>query len=164
LSVSEAIYKNGYCDVVEIFGGGGNKTNHKLQPMLYYDGKEKGYDYPIIASTDAHSSLQHNDHGFDHAFSIVYSETADKIPENILKGNVAAIDNWNVDEQTAYTSFRLARYTYFLLEEYYPMHDAFCNATGQALLRLVLGDDTQNELVGKLEEELKKFDKEFFGK
>jgi hypothetical protein len=44
------------------------------------------------------------------------------------------------------------------------MHDSFCNATGQALLRLVLGDDTQNELVGKLEEELKKFDKEFFGK
>jgi predicted metal-dependent phosphoesterase TrpH len=162
-SVSESIYKNGYCDVVEIFGGGGNKTNHKLQPMLYYDGKEKGYNYPIVASNDAHSALQHNSYGFDHAFSIVFAENADKIPENILQGNTVAIDNWNTEEKTAYAPFRFARYAHFLLEEYYPMHDEYCFSTGQAMLRLLYGDETQNDLVGILEEELRKYNSRFFG-
>jgi hypothetical protein len=44
------------------------------------------------------------------------------------------------------------------------MHDEYCFSTGQAMLRLLYGDETQNDLIGKLEEELQKYNILFFGK
>lgn len=80
-----------------------------------------------------------------------------------MKGYTAAIDNWKPEEKTVYASLRLAKYAYFLLDEYYEMHDALCNAAGQAFLRYVSGDPSQNMLVEALENELKKFNTAFFG-
>jgi len=160
--ISQAIYENGYCDVFEMFGCA-DRVNRKLQEMLYFDLRDSGIKYPFVASSDAHASMQHGEYCFGLAWTIVFAENQDSIPENILKGNTAAVDNWKTDEKTVYANLRLAKYAYFLLDEYYEMHDALCNATGQAFLRYVSGDVTQNALVEALENELKKYDAAFFG-
>ena len=161
-SISQAVYENGYCDVFEMFGGA-DPVNRKLHEMLYFDLCAKGIKYPFVASSDAHCSLEHNRIFFDQAWTIVFADKVENIPEHILKGYTAAIDNWKPEEKTVYASLRLAKYAYFLLDEYYEMHDALCNAAGQAFLRYVSGDPSQNMLVEALENELKKFNTAFFG-
>lgn len=160
--ISQAIYENGYCDVFEMFGGA-DCVNRKLHEMLYFDLCAKGIKYPFVASSDAHASMEHNKIFFDQAWTIVFADYADAIPERILQGYTAAVDNWNPEERTVYANLRLAKYTYFLLEEYYEMHDALCNAAGQAFLRYISGDPSQNALLEALENEVKKFNAAFFG-
>ena len=161
-SVAQAIYEKGYCDVFEMFGGV-DDVNRKLHELLYFELREKGKKYPFVASSDAHGCLHHNQFYFDQAWTIVFADTVENIPQSILNGYTTAVDNQKTDNKTVYGSVRLAQYTYFLLGAYYEYHDALCNAIGQAFLRYVSGDPTQNALIEALENELIKFNTDFFG-
>ncbi len=159
---SQEIFKRRLCDVFEIMGGMRKKWN-RIQTQFYYDMQKEGFCFPIVGSTDAHSCLAHALHDFNEVWSLVFSESAEKIPENILDHMSVAIENFDPADKNVYGSFRLVRYTWFLLENYIEIHDAYCNAIGQAILRYVLGDESQNQLIGMLEKELQKFDESFFG-
>ena len=162
-SVAQAIYEKGYCDVFEMFGGV-DDVNRKLHELLYFELCEKGKKYPFVASSDAHGCLHHNQYYFDQACTIVFADTVENIPQSILNGYTTAVDNQKTDNRTVYGNVRLAQYTYFLLGAYYEYHDALCNAIGQAFLRYVSGDTSQNALIESLENELVKFNTDFFGR
>jgi len=161
--VSEEILKRKICDVFEVIGGTEKKYN-RMQVQLYYDMLSKGVRLPIVASSDSHCSLDHGIAHFDQAWTMVFSEDTDRIPENILAGNSVAVDNFEVDDKNVYGDLRLVKYAWFLLENYYETHDALCNASGQAILRYVQGDETQKTLIAMLEQELQKFNTVFWGK
>ena len=162
-SVAQEIYEKGYCDFFEMFGGV-DDVNRKLHELLYFELCEKGKKYPFVASSDAHGCLHHNQYYFDQAWTIVFADTVENIPQSILNGYTTAVDNQKTDNRTVYGNVRLAQYTYFLLGAYYEYHDALCNAIGQAFLRYVSGDTSQNALIESLENELVKFNTDFFGR
>ena len=81
-----------------------------------------------------------------------------------MEGKTLAVENFSVDDRIVHGDMRLVHFAYFLLENYYPVHDDLCKATGQALLRYHLGDKSQKSLVESLDLERKKNDELFFGK
>lgn len=161
--ISREIYERKLCDVFEIFGGTDRKHN-KMQVQLYFQNREDGIHFPIVASSDAHSALSHGTLYFDNAWTMVFSENAEKIPENILAGRTVAVDNFSPEDKNAYGTLRLVKYAWFLLENYYPQHDILCNAAGQAIVRYVLGKSERKDLIAALEDETEKYNEEFFGK
>jgi predicted metal-dependent phosphoesterase TrpH len=163
-STSKEIYKRGYTDVYEILGGTCDKEHNRMQVQMYYDMCSKGVNLPIVAATDSHSAINHGEKQFDQVWTITFSEKSDKIPENILKGYSTAVDNYVVTDKNVYGALRLVNYTWFLIQNYYEMHDELCFSAGQAIVRYVLGDKTQKDLIAALENEIKKFNDSFFGK
>lgn len=163
-STSKEIYKRGYTDVYEILGGTCDKEHNRMQVQMYYDMCSKGVNLPIVAATDSHSAINHGEKQFDQVWTITFSENAEKIPENILKGYSTAVDNYVVTDKNVYGDLRLVNYTWFLLQNYYEMHDELCFSAGQAIVRYVLGDKTQKDLIAALENEIKKFNDGFFGR
>jgi len=159
---SEEIIKRGLCDCIEIIGGTDKKHN-RMQVQFNYEMRDKGYRLPIIGTSDAHSTLVHGVSRFDQAWTVVFAENAEKIPENILKGFSAVVDNFDTDDKNVYGDLRQIKYIWFLIENYYELHDAYCNASGQAILRYMLGDKSQKALISLLEAEVEKFNVEFFG-
>lgn len=160
---SMEIYKRGLTDVYEILGGTCDKEHNRMQVQMYYEMVSRGCKLPIIAATDSHGALEHGVRQFDQVWTITFSEDADKIPDNILKGYSAAVDNYVPSDKNVYGDFRLVNYTWFLIQNYYELHDELCFSAGQAIARYVLGDKSQKELIAALENEIKKFNNAFFG-
>lgn len=76
----------------------------------------------------------------------VFAESADNIPESILSGYSVAVLNFNPENINISGDLRLTKYAWFLKENYFDPRGDLCNASGQAILRYVLGDKTQKNL------------------
>ena len=159
--VTEEVYKRGLLDVVEILGGCDVKNN-SLQVQLYYDMALGGNKYPMVASSDAHSVLV--DGLFNKVWTVVFAKDTDGICESVMTGMAAAVNAQSGSVTNVFSpSIRLSRYTWFLLDNYYGFKDRLLSASGQAITRYVQGDKDQNTIIEILENEVRKFDKDFFG-
>ena len=160
--ISEYIIKNKMCDAYEIFGGM-SKRDNRLSVELLAEMKRNGIDLPIIASSDAHSIAGHGSAHFDDTFSIVFAKDKEQIPNAVLEGNTIVVENFDTSDKIAHGNFRLVRYAYFLLDQYFGEHDLLCNALGTALIGLDPGDSGQKEMVAKLKKIVTDYENEFFG-
>lgn len=160
--VNDEVMKRKLMDVYEFYGGNPPKIN-KLQAQLYYQYSNSEKKIPVVASSDSHSAYAH-DENFDAMWTIVFAEDVEKISESIMANGSVAVDNFDPKQKNVYGDLRLVKYTWFLLENYYFMHDELCNAAGQAILRHVLGHAGQEELIRMLEAEVVKYNESFFGK
>ncbi len=159
--VSKEILERGLCDAFEIMGGTDKKYN-RLQVQLGYDVAASGHKLPFVGSSDTHCPLGHNYSQCDQAWTVVFAETADAIPQMIKNGYCVVVDNYVENDRNVYGDLRLARYTWFLIENYFEPHDELCNCAGQAIMRYVFGDKEQAPLISALEKEVKKFTDLFF--
>ena len=158
-SATREVYKRGLCDIIEMFGGT-DKINNRMQAQLYYKMREEGYKYPIVASSDAHSSVW--DDRFSRLWTIVFAPYLDAIPSSLKDGKTVAVEALGGDE-TVYGDLRFVKFAWFLINEYYPRHDELCNSAGQAIERYILGDKTQKLLIELTEKEIYKYEQSFFG-
>jgi len=161
-STTDELFKRRIFDVFEIMGGTDKKHN-RMQVEYYNSMQRNGYKFPIVASSDAHSAREHNNSHFDQCFTVAFAENTEKIFESVKNGLSVAVDNFEVSDQNVYGDFRLVKYTWFLLENYFENHDELCQAIGLAMRRYAAGDKNQNTLICMLENELKKYVSEFFG-
>ena len=162
-NITNEVYKRGLLDVVEILGGCDVKNN-ALQAQLYYEAVRNGIRYPVVASSDSHSTLSGTGL-FDKVWTVVYAKDKDEIVKSVTEGMTAAVDNQVDNHRNVYAeSVRLARYTWFLLDNYFDRKTMLLSAAGQAITRYIQGDKGQNTLIELLENEARKYDKEFFGR
>lgn len=160
--ISHQILKRKLCDAYEIFGGMSVRDN-RLMAQLYTDLRAHGVDLPIVASSDSHSTLRGDLH-FNDFFTIVFSRDKESVPQSIMGKNTVAVDNVNCNDKVVYGDLRLVRYAYFLLDNYFSVHDQLCDAVGQALTRYALGEKEEKALIEELEKKVLNFEKEFFGR
>ena len=162
LSTTLEILKRGLCDVYEVYGGT-DRNNNRMQVQLSHQLASEGYKLPIVACSDSHDSLSHNYSRFDQAWTVTFAENAEEIPDAVKRGMSVAVDNFVPSDRNVYGDFRLVQYTWFLLENFYETHDELCNAAGQAIIRYVHGDRSQNTVISLLEKEIRAFSEGFFG-
>lgn len=159
----EMLFEEKLFDVFEVVGGNDMRGNrHQIQ--LYTQKAIEGYKYPVVGSSDSHSALQNHLSNFNDSWTFVFAEDAEKIPENILKGYSVAVENNNPNEKNVVGDYRLVKYSWFLIEHYFELHDFFCMAAGQAILDYMQGDKSNINLIEALENRLEKYRVEFFGK
>ena len=135
------IYEHRPFDAFEVLGGENYYQHNGFQTSLYYEMKAKGYDYPVVGSTDSHGSTRMNRNALI-CSTIVFA------PSNTTRALVDSIkDYYSVAVDTISPEYRLVgdtrwvRFGSFLMENWYPLHDKVCEAEGLYLKRYVTGDD-----------------------
>ncbi|MBE5750753.1 MAG: PHP domain-containing protein [Clostridiales bacterium] len=161
--ISDKIIRGKMCDAYEVFGGMSKRDNREMAEYAA-ELRADGIDLPMVASSDSHSTRAHGYLHFDDVWTMVFAKDKEDIPSAILNGDTVVVDNFNESDKIAHGKLRLVKYANFLIEQYYEFHDELCSATGQALIRYVLNDKSQKDLVERLDNERKVFDEKFFGK
>ncbi len=155
-------FEHGLLDAFEVHGGTTHNDNN-LQALLYHEMKAKGYDFPIVASTDAHTSREYGKSNFGCAYTVAFAKNAHSVRDAILGGyTVGVLNNDHTPNLTG--SVRLAKYVSFLLENYFPYHDELCHASGLMMHKLVTGDADAKSACRTIEIYIQKHENDFFGK
>ena len=160
---TEFIYKNKPFDAFEVLGGESYYPHNGFQTALYYDMRAKGYDYPVVGSTDSHNSSAENNRNSLICSTIVFAA------ENTREGLISAIkDKYSVAVDTISTEYRLVgdfrwvRYGSFLMENYFPIHDELCRAEGVYLRRHFAGDRQAAAVLAAMKGQLPALQKKYF--
>lgn len=132
-------------DAFEVLGGENYFEHNGFQTIKYYEDKAKGINYPVVGSTDSHSSYDSNRNAFI-CSTMVFS------PENERKALIKSIkDFYSVAIDTINEDFRLVgdnrlvRYTCFLLKEYFPLHDELCREEGRLMKQYATGTEEEKK-------------------
>lgn len=139
------ITENRFFDAFEVLGGENYFEHNGFQTVKYYEDKAKGIKYPVVGSTDSHSSYDSNRNAFI-CSTMVFS------PENERKALIKSIkDFYSVAIDTINEDFRLVgdnrlvRYTCFLLKEYFPLHDELCREEGRLMKQYATGTEEEKK-------------------
>ncbi len=164
MQTSDFIYhwQNGSFDALELLAGCdscGNGDN--LQVALYTDMRADGYSIPVVGASDSHSTTRESSL-FNKHFSLIFAEGDSDILTAIKSGRSVAVNRRADTDFFAFGSFRLVKYSGFLLNEYYPAYTSLAKKHSEALSRCTDGVPTTELL--KIESELREFKSTFFGK
>lgn len=135
--VTDYLFDNRRFDALELIAGGAYEDGTQLQ-ISYYKDKEK---MPILGSSDSHGCF--SEKLIPGNFTIVFAEklNADDV-KKAIRGAYTVAGN----ENKLYGEYRLVKYAYFLLRNYYDHHAAMRNQLGARMLRLAssrLGADSE---------------------
>lgn len=155
-------WKNRSFDALELLAGCdrcGNGDN--LQVALWTDMRAQGYSIPVVGASDSHSTTRDTSL-FNKHFSLIFAEGNDDVLTAIRNERAVAINRRSDTDFFAFGSYRLVKYSRFLLDEYFPLYTTLTKEHSKALKGCKDGRPTP-ELV-EAEEKIKNFKKAFFGK
>ena len=139
------ITENKFFDAFEVFGGENYYEQNGFQLQKYYNDKAKGIKYPVVGSTDSHSSYPSNRNAYI-CSTIIFS------PENERTALIKSVkDFWSVAVDTIDENYRLAgdvrlvRYASFLLNSYFPIHNELCFEEGRLMKQYAKGTPAEKE-------------------
>lgn len=143
------IMENRDFDAFEVLGGERYFEQNGFQTVRYYEDKAHGRNYPIVGSTDSHSSYESNP-GALICSTLVFS------PENERKSLISSIkDYYSVAVDTISREFRivgdmrLVKYSCFLLNNFFPRHDELCREEGRLMRECAVGTDEEKAEAAK---------------
>lgn len=133
--ITDYLFDHKRFDILELIAGGAYEEGTQLQVSYYHDRE----NMPIVGSSDSHACfggvLEPGN------YTIVFAEelTAESIKKAIK-------DQYTVAgcEKKLYGSYRLMKYAYFLLHNYYPTHDKRRADLGGDMLRMASSPDGKN--------------------
>ena len=148
-------------DAFEVLGGENYFEQNGWQTIRYYEDRAKGRRYPIVGSTDSHSSV-HNRNALI-ASTIVFA------PENTREGIIYSIkDFYSVAVDSISTELRVVgemrfvRYATFLLREFFPLHDELCFEEGRLMKDYTCGDEDAEKTLKFISGRMKKQREKYF--
>ncbi len=157
-------FKHHLTDVFEIYGGVNYRQNN-LQALLWQDMKDKGCSYPIVASTDSHTSREPGAECFAIAYTIVFAKDVFSVRNAIENSYTIGIQCEPGQNINITGSLRLAKYADFLIENYFPLHDELCNTSGIMMRKYALGDTEKAKMMCESAEEyIKELEDSFFAR
>ena len=160
-SLTEYIMATQPFDAFEVLGGENYFEQNGWQTIRYYEDRAKGRRYPIVGSTDSHSSV-HNRNALI-ASTIVFA------PENTREGIVYSIkDFYSVAVDSISTELRIVgemrfvRYATFLLREFFPLHDELCFEEGRLMKDYACGEEGAEETLRFISGRMRKQREKYF--
>lgn len=148
-------------DAFEVLGGENYYEHNGFQTHKYYEMRAKGYDFPIVGSTDSHSSV--NNENAYLASTMVFSPVNEKdaLIASIKDKYSIAIDGISKEFRLV-GDLRLAKYACFLLKEFFPLHDDLCYEEGRAMKDYVCGVEGGKETLEFISGRMKKQREKYF--
>lgn len=144
-------------DAFELLGGQEAKPNN-LQIAYFYEQCARGKHFPVIGVGDSHGSVEISSY-FNWNKTVVFSPVL--VQEEILS---SIKDNWSVAVETqpgeqarVFGPYRLVKYTHFLLETLFPLHDALCFEEGRAMQDAVYGSAWGKRMLSATQGRTKEF-------
>ncbi len=157
-------------DAMEVLGGqepGSMESN--LQIAFWNDMRADGIYMPVVGCDDAHTrhmTWTSLDNCFNMAWTLIFAKdpSFDGFAEAIRSGFSTAVDCYDGTTPNVVGTYRLTRYTVFLLEQYLPVHDELCFVEGQLLWDACQGDESALAMLPAAIARTKAFEAAFFGR
>ncbi len=132
-------------DAFELLGGQTVRENN-MQLMMYAEARARGFDFPVVGSSDSHNSTNTSDWQDRTALeqaTIVFSPALEReaILDSVRAGRSVAVAQYQGEQPRVYGGYRLAKYGMFLMSEYFPQHDELCAIEGALIKKLLEGED-----------------------
>lgn len=125
--VTEYLWDHRRFDALELIAGGAFEMGTQLQ-LSYFKDRES---MPILGSSDAHACFGGRLEPGNYTIAFAESLDAASVKNAIRQGLTVAGSAGKL-----YGAYRLVKYAYFLLQCYYPAHDAQRATLGSRMLRL----------------------------
>ncbi|HBL40514.1 MAG TPA: hypothetical protein DDY98_02665 [Ruminococcaceae bacterium] len=159
--LSEALFANRKFSAFEVLGGENYFEHNGFQTLFYYEQCAKGRKYPVVGSTDSHSSI--NNRNARICSTIVFA------PENTREALIASVnDSYSVAVDTISTEyrlvgdFRLVRYANFIYNNFLPLHDELCYEEGRLMREYACGDEDAARVLKAICGRMKKQREKYF--
>ncbi len=161
-SYTRFIYEKKPFDAFEVLGGENYYAHNGFQTGFYYDMKAKGFDHPVVGSTDTHGSTEHNRNATI-CSTIVFAKenTREELIRAIKDKYSIAVDTIS-KEYRLVGDFRLMKYTSFLMENYFPLHDRACQAEGYYMNRVLAGDTQAKTVLCAMKGQIRQMHQKYF--
>ncbi len=160
---------SGRYDAAEILHGqepGCRDAN--MQAAFWNDLRAEGIFISPLGADDAHRRNCRWDYEscFNEAWSVVYAETPtlEGFAEALRHGYTAAVECYENAPEHVVATYRMTKYTLFLLDQYFPRHDELCFEEGRLMREAYLGDGESKDLLARLSGRVKRFADRFFGR
>ncbi|MGL4799202.1 MAG: PHP domain-containing protein [Cellulosilyticaceae bacterium] len=151
-------------DAFELIGGQTVKENN-MQVAFYNDMRQRfGRDIPIVGSSDSHGVM--TGYLFDQMKTFVLGKSNEKqaIVEAIKAQYSVAVESYKGEAPRVHGSYRMVSYVMFLMENYFPLHDALCYEEGRRMLAYIRGDEEAKESLERLAPRTEKLMDKYFGR
>lgn len=127
-------------DAYEVLGGELYFEQNGHQVVDYYRELAKGRQIPIVGSSDTHRIVENP--GASCASTVVFAKSnkVEDIHAAIRAGLAVAVDWISPNEPRLVGDFRLVKIVQFLMNTYFPVHNAICEAESTAMLEYAFGD------------------------
>lgn len=150
-------------DAFEVLGGERYYQHNGFQTIRYYEDRAKGIDYPIVGSTDSHSSLnEYNENALLCSTFVFARENEREALINAIKDKYSVAVDTISKEYRLVGDMRLVKYTRFLLDEFTPLHDELCYEDGRLMKAYVTGDEDAEKLLNITYGRMQKLYRKYF--
>lgn len=157
-------------DAVEIIHGQDEPdvTDANRQVAYWNDLRAEGLFLPVVGVDDAHRRNFAWNYGndFNMAYTIIFAKdrSFEGFAEAIRNGYSVAISHRSGLVGDVVGTYRLTKFTIFLLENYFPTHDELCFEEGRALAAAYLGSEEDRQILSLLNGRIGRFTDKFFGR
>lgn len=126
-------------DAFEVLGGENYFEHNGFQTVHYYEALAKGCRFPIVGSSDSHSSVNNRNAFIARTIAFARENSTPAILEAIRAGHTVAVDAISTEWRLV-GDFRLVKYAWFLVDNYFPLHQRACFEQGRAMKEYYCGD------------------------
>lgn len=134
--ITDYLFDHKRFDVLELIAGGAYEVGTQMQVSYYHDRETM----PIVGSSDSHACFGEKLEPGN--FTIVFADELDaQSVKAAIRSGMAVAGN----ENKLYGEYRLVKYGYFLLRNYYPEHAAQRNRLGARMIRYASSRDEATE-------------------
>jgi hypothetical protein len=139
--VNDALIQRQRFDALEIIGGfyRYQQESNALAIAHYQEARAEGKRIPVVGVSDAHGCDRDL---FGWYYTVVFAPSVEfnDLADGIRDLRSVAVEAVPGEFPRVVGPFRLVKFAYFLLRDFYPLHDRLCAAEGQLLLDHLAGD------------------------
>ncbi|NMA21464.1 MAG: hypothetical protein GX927_12885 [Lentisphaerae bacterium] len=167
------IFRRRRFDAFELLGGfyRHQPRSNNYQVLRWCEERSRGNRFPVVGLSDSHGTdlFPLSKLGIDSSLGISYTQSRDAdlfnwyytivlakensvpaIIEAIRNHHCAAIDAPAGERPNVYGDFRIGKYVNFLLREYFPVHQNFCQEEGSLMLDYLAGEKEMGTVLQSL--------------
>lgn len=162
-ALARALLLSGEFDAFELTGGMTVRENN-LQQAFFASLREEGLRLPIVGSSDSHGTT--NAVYFEESSTIAFARDASwpSVREAILAHRAVAVEHYHGEKPRAQGAYRLVKYACFLLNEYFPQHDALCRMEGDWMHADLDGEPDCPQVISRCAARVHAFRERSFGR
>ena len=165
--VNEYLMRHAPQDAEELIGGYAKHEvfSHDLEIARFMESYHSGVKRGIVGVSDAHSTEA--DSLFGWYYTIVFAEnrSGQSVIDAVRNCMSTAVTHIQGETLRVYGDFRLVKYSHFLAQNYFPLHDEMCAEEGYLMYRYWSGDnkDKAAKCLEILSGQTEEYYRSFFG-
>ncbi len=158
-NLTDFLFDQNKFDAFEVLGGEAYLDQNEFQVMHYNEARIRGSKFPIVGSSDSHGTINNPNWRVGQTIVFAPENTREAIIDSVKKFYSAAVGNVSPQYHLA-GEFRFVRYSRFLMDNYFPIHDEVCVEEGRMMREYISGNASAEELsalAGRTEKLIKKY-------